>query len=168
MTRFILACAALAALVWTSAPAAAAQACREAVDRLAAQHGLQPDLPQAPPASGSTGPSRTDAGPTLSDKLAQTGGVIAPPAGGRTVVIDPPGREASKMPTNPQVAPQTTPGTPSPQPQADAAQRQRAETSLQAARSAAERGDDAVCMERLRDAQEALAGAEDATRAKPQ
>ncbi|WP_431857237.1 hypothetical protein [Azospirillum sp.] len=147
-------------------PALAQQTCRAMVDRFAAAENLTATTPPtaAPPALGDTRPGTAGTsdgsgppGPSMSDKLGQSGGVLKPPAIGDQAVIDPP--QTGNMPTAPRVAP--APGTgsgssaesPTGASPDRAAQRAQMEALVTAARAAAERGDERQCMDSLSKAQ---------------
>ncbi len=145
-TRAIL----LAALLTAAAPAAAAQTCRDLVDRLAEQHALH----AAPPASPDTAELP---GSITPEELARSGGAIQPPPTGddAAVIETPP--TGDPMTTAPPLEDRSTSagelaaGGPAHQAQVDAL--------LAAARAAAEQGDEPLCRERLEEAQNLIAGA---------
>lgn len=163
---------ALAVLATTIAlvPAASfAGPCGDAAERLAVEHDLRAD-----PAAGETpvgeGEAPAGGGATLSDRLAQTGGVLTPPDTGAAddeAVIEPPDPDRFPMPTTPDVqaeppspsggppAATQAPGTQGPEMQ-QAADRLRAESLLMAARSADDAGDAETCRERLAEARDVL------------
>jgi hypothetical protein len=147
------------AVGWLAAGAtlpARADDCRDEIDRLARQL----DLPTRPPsASAGTGLDRQ----LLTDKLAQSGGVIQPTDRSAGITIEPP-RDAAPMQTAPKMPPQSgslgqgsKPGGAQDSGAGDAttataADRLRLEALLQAARSASDRGDSAGCLDRLNEA----------------
>jgi hypothetical protein len=47
----------------------------------------------------------SDAAPSLTEKLAETGGVLMPPEHGRLIVIDPPDTGPNSMRTTPEIMP---------------------------------------------------------------
>ncbi len=144
-----------------AAAPAAAQGCAVLVDRFAAEHSLSntppPTAAPAPPGmSGSTAgtPSAENgsaAGTASSDRLAQSGGVVAPPAVGDTAVIEPPAIGSNAMPTAPAVRPDAGPGAGAVTGNSvgQAAKDAQLEALVTAARTAADRGDEAQCMESL-------------------
>ncbi len=167
--RALLGVLAAAGLTLCGAGAASAQSCADQVERFAADHSLSTTppptaAPAAPGTSGSTGgstagsPSTSDgggsgasAGTASSEKLAQSGGVVAPPAVGDTAVIEPPRAGTGNMPTAPALRPDAGPGggSGSSGTMGQAAQNAQLDSLVTAARSAAKRGDEAQCMESL-------------------
>lgn len=154
----------VAGLTLCGAGAASAQSCADMVERFAADHSLSATppptaAPSTPGTSGSTsgGEARTDGGSgsgggtASSERLAQSGGVVAPPAVGDTAVIEPPRAGSGNMPTAPAVRPDSGPGNSGSTGGAmgQAAQNAQLEALVTAARSAAKRGDEAQCMESL-------------------
>jgi len=144
--------------IMTAATPASAQGdnCLAEVDRLANSLGMKGEAsPQATvPRSGAS-----------SESLAQSGGVIQPPAVGSGRVLEPPQGTADGMNTAPAMpqqdgAPQGTvpnggtarQGTG--QPAMSAAQRAQLETLLLGARNAGRQGDTAQCQERLGEARD--------------
>lgn len=138
--------------------------CGDAAERLAVEHDLRAD-----PAAGETpvgeGEAPAVGGATLSDRLAQTGGVLTPPdmgAAADEAVIEPPDPDRFPMPTTPDV--QAEPPSPTGAPPSaaqgremqQAADRLRAESLLMAARTADEAGDADTCRERLAEARDVL------------
>lgn len=146
----------IAALAAAMTTPAAAQTCRDMVDRFAASQNLSSSAPPvvAPPAgsSGSTTDGAATGSGASSDQLARSGGVIQPPAVGDTAVIEPP--RSGTMQTTPQVRPDSgaTTDTPSGSTMNQAAQRAQMESLVTAARTAAQRGEEAQCMESLQKA----------------
>ncbi|MGF7175522.1 hypothetical protein [Azospirillum doebereinerae] len=157
--------AALAAGVFMLAalPAAAQQTCGAMVEQFAADQSLsnQPPPTAVPAPPGSAGSTAnggtTGSGAASSERLAQSGGLITPPAVGDQAVIDPPRAGASNMPTAPAVRPDTRTDTP---PSAgstgdlmgQAARNAQLESLVTAARAAAKDGDEARCLEGLSEA----------------
>lgn len=132
--------AAVATAGWTMAmlhasPAAAAAGCLDQVRDMASRHGTPSKPPTAAP-NGSADIKTQD--------LARSGGVIAPPPMDDKSVIKPPSTGESRMPTIPDVAPQTQN-----QQDAPAADRTGLQAALTAARAQAERGDEKGCQEAL-------------------
>lgn len=146
------------AMVIALAPAASlAGPCGDAAGQLARAHDLRAD-----PDAGETG---SRGGTSLSDRLAETGGVLVPPdepAANSESVIEPPDPERFPMPTAPDV--QARPPSPpdeAPAPDGapevqEGADRLRAESLLMAARTADEEGDEDTCRERLAEARDIL------------
>lgn len=137
--------AGIAAAGLLAAGPAAAQTCRDQVDRLAAAL----DLETVPPSAGSTGTGATTGdgaagGSVTSERLARSGGVVAPPVTGDGGVITPPPEAGAAMPTAPAVrpAPGETIGN-------DAARRSQVSALVMAARAAADEGDEARCRSTL-------------------
>lgn len=133
--------AGIAAAGLLAAGPATAQTCRDQVDRLAAAL----DLETVPPTAGSTGSGAITGdgaagGPVTSERLARSGGVMAPPVTGDGGVITPPPEAGAAMPTAPAArpAPGDTIGT-------DAARRSQVAALVMAARAAADEGDEARC-----------------------
>lgn len=116
------------------------QRCADLVERLGARDGSSADLPSAE-------------GGASSDRLARSGGVIAPPmAEGRTPTIEPPSPGASAMPTAPAIEPQTGSGATAPPETAAASVEAQVGSLLASARAAAGRGDEAECRRHLGEA----------------
>ena len=146
----------LAAVSCLSSGAALAQtACGSAIDQLTRQHNLTMEAPQ------STAPSQsaTEAAPpaTLESRGLtatqpppdSTGAFTPPPAPGSTAAAPPAVGSGSTL-----APPQTlTPGAGAAQSDLNAADRGRMEALLKAARDAERRGDNAHCLELLREAQ---------------
>lgn len=135
-----------------------AQSCREQVDRLVQQYGLNADDTHAgssgAPAAPAAPPATTESqGLATTDKLARSGGVVTPPDIGTPMAMQPP-KSGDSMPTAPPVEP-----APSAQAGAKdsggltAADRARMESLLLAARDAERQGKDEECLERLRQAE---------------
>jgi hypothetical protein len=132
----LVAAPAAAVLLGLAGPAVA-QDCLAEVDAMAGELGL------------ATEPAEPGDAASLSDRLAQSGGVIEPPAdAGATPVIEPPAGTSDAMPTAPAVAPDDP-----------AARRDQVEGLLMAARAAAEAGDEEACEARLAEAAGLAAGA---------
>lgn len=155
---------------------AAAQAnCGAMVDRFAADLGLSTEPPPvavpgtgsgtgAPGLSGSTPRDEQGSG-SGSDRLAQSGGMVAPPAVGDRSVVEPPAI-GSNMQTAPSIDQQAGPQANSRTPpdsgpggsgggdglMGQAARNAQVESLVTAARSAARDGDEARCMNSLNDA----------------
>lgn len=131
---------------------AAAQDCRQQVDAFAAEMGVSTDLPKA------GGEDGAESG-TLSDELAQSGGVIEPPQTGSDMpTLEPPPGAGSDMPTSPEIAPDSGAGPGSPE--QEAARQSQIQSLLVSARRAADAGEEQRCLTHLQEAK-ALA-AEDA------
>lgn len=147
-----------AAVLLTGLPLATnAQTCGEEVDRLASELNVSPDLPSSSQDSSQAqgGAERGDA-PTMSDRLAQSGGVIQPPETGRTVTIQPPPGASPSMPTAPAVPPHSAEGPTQGNTETQAAETAQIESLLTAARQAAEEGDERRCQERLAEARDLM------------
>lgn len=146
------------------ASAAAAENCKEQVERLARQYGLAVTPPEAklregepvtPPSPPMTAESR---GFTATDRLKRSDGVLEPPDTGSTRVIPPP-PTGDRMETAPDVAPQPDAGrSAGASEELDAAARIRLESLIMAGRDAAERGQERTCLDRLGQAREILEG----------
>ena len=131
---------AVAASAWAMAvllamPAVAADSCLDQVRDLASRHGT----PSKPPTAAPNGPADIK-----TQDLARSGGVIAPPPMDDKSVIKPPPSGNDRMPTIPDVAPQTQNRQDAP-----AADRTALQAALTAARAQAERGDEKGCLEAL-------------------
>lgn len=125
---------------------AAGDNCLERVQQLAAAYGTSTDPPTIPP-----GEMRK---PVTPDDLAQSGGVVEPPAMPDRSVITPP-RDHSGMPTMPDVVPPTPKGKNG---QAlDAAEISTLQALLVAARQQADRGMEAECLDGLGKAEQFVA-----------
>lgn len=109
---------------------AAADTCREEVLRIAKAHDLSTDPPTVPK-EGNKNVTPRD--------LAESGGVVEPPAVQDKSVISPPAGQHSPMPTMPDVAPDKK----------QAANRTSLQAVLVAARADAERNNEAGCREGL-------------------
>lgn len=137
--------------------AAAAQDCRQQVDAFAAEMGVSTDLPKAGGEEG-TQDDAAESG-SMSDELAQSGGVIEPPeTGSEMPTLEPPPGAGSDMPTSPEILPDSgaTPGSP----EREAARQSQIQSLLVSARRAADAGEEQRCLTHLQEAK-ALA-AEDA------
>ncbi len=155
-------------LMLAALPAAAQQTCGAMAEQFAADHSLStvppPTVaPSLPGTAGSTpqGDAPSGSGGATPDRLAQSGGLITPPAVGDRAVIDPPRSGASNMPTAPALrpdsgqasGPDSTPGTGSTGGiMGRAARDAQLESLITAARSAARDGDEARCLESLTEA----------------
>ncbi len=132
---------------------AAQAACADDADALAKTYHLSVGLPSA---TASTG------GGATSDKLATSGGVIAPPATGDMASVTPPVPNPEPMKTAPAVPPQGADGTSAKSPSSsttrDAAADAQAASLLQAAREAGAKGNESACRQRLADAKALLEG----------
>ncbi|MBK1836408.1 hypothetical protein JHL17_03200 [Azospirillum sp. YIM B02556] len=166
---------AMAAGLFATQPAAAqtggaAQAgCAAMVEQFAADRGLSTEPPPvAVPGTGAPGLSGSSPRDELgsgsgagSERLAQSGGMVAPPAVGDRSVVEPPAI-GSNMPTAPSVGPQANSRTaPDVGPggsgggdglMGQAARNAQVESLVTAARSAARDGDETRCMTSLDDA----------------
>ncbi|PWC82796.1 hypothetical protein TSH100_22770 [Azospirillum sp. TSH100] len=145
--------------------------CGAMVDQFAADMGLSTEPPPVavpgsgngsgtPGLSGSTPRDELGSG-SGSEQLAQSGGMVAPPAVGDRSVVEPPAI-GSNMPTAPSVTPQANSrSAPDSGPGASgggdglmgqAARNAQVESLVTAARSAARDGDETRCMNSLNDA----------------
>jgi hypothetical protein len=138
---FVCACA---------APALAAS-CGSEIELFEQQYDLTAALPQSEPPAGAAEPPATveSRGVSPSDKLAPSGGVLAPPEGGRTAVIEPPSTGPTSTPSPPAVPPHTAEGPSAGSAELSAAKRAQMQAHLNAARAADARGDEKQCFERL-------------------
>jgi hypothetical protein len=150
-----------AALIALAASGLAGQAlaagCEAEIAALEQQFKLSSALPktEAPSGSADTPATTESRGISPDDKLSQSGGVLAPPEGGRSAVIEPPPTGPGSTVTPPTVPPHTAQGpTPSPT-ELSAAKRTQMQTALNGAREAAGRGDEKACFERLGEARAA-------------
>ena len=137
---------------------ALAAGCEAEIAALEKQYKLSSALPKAEaPAGAPEAPATTESrGVSLDDKLTQSGGVLAPPEGGRTAVIPPPSTGPGSAMTPPTVPPHTAAGpAPSDTTELSAAKRTQVQTALNAAREAEGRGDERACFERLGEARAA-------------
>ncbi|CAO3353610.1 hypothetical protein [Azospirillum melinis] len=151
--------------------AAAQASCGAMVDQFAADLGLSTEPPPVavpgpgggtgtPGLSGSTPRDEPGSG-SGGDRLAQSGGMVAPPAVGDRSVVEPPAI-GSNMPTAPSISPQANSRTPPDSGpggsgggdglMGQAARNAQVESLVTAARSAARDGDEARCMNSLNDA----------------
>ncbi|WP_448204359.1 hypothetical protein [Azospirillum sp. sgz302134] len=163
---FLMGALLAAGLTAGGAGSALAQSCADLVERFAADHSLSTTPPPTAAPSGTAGSTAQNgaatgsgSGAASSERLAQSGGVVAPPAVGDTAVIEPPRAGSSNMPTAPAVRPDSGPGSGSTtggttggspgDTMGQAAQNAQLESLVTAARSAAKRGDEAQCMESL-------------------
>lgn len=143
--------------------------CGAMVEQFAADMGLSTEPPPvavpgpgsgAPALSGSTPRDELGSG-SGSEQLAQSGGMVAPPAVGDRSVVEPPAI-GSNMPTAPSITPQANSRTvPDSGPggsgggdglMGQAARNAQVESLVTAARSAARDGDETRCMNSLNDA----------------
>jgi hypothetical protein len=142
----------LAGAVALSWPAAAlAGSCSSEIKLLEQQYNLTASLPQGEPRSGAAEPPATaeSRGVSPSDKLGSSGGVLAPPEGGRTTVIEPPRMGPGSTPAPPSVPPHAAQGPSAGTTELGAAKRVQMQAHLDAAREADARGDEKQCFERL-------------------
>lgn len=131
---------------------AAAEGCLDEVRALAQAQNIPTDPPTASP----------DKAPSVTSReLGRSGGVIEPPATSDRSVVTPPASADSRMPTMPDVTQKPSP-PPSPQAARDesrkegAADRTALQALLVAARAEAERGQEANCVDTLKQARELL------------
>jgi hypothetical protein len=138
---------------------ALAASCEAEIAAMEQQYKLSSVLPKAEAPAGSPDtPATTESrGISPGDNLSRSGGVLAPPEGGRTAVIQPPSTGPGSTVTPPAVPPHTAQG---PTPSSDTAElsatkRTQVQTALNAAREAEGRGDEKACFERLGEARAA-------------
>lgn len=139
-------------LMVVAAEAAGAAGCLDEVRSLAERYHLSSDPPTAPAdkAPGSVRPG----------DLARSGGVIEPPPSPDRAVITPPRTAHDAMPTVPDVKdpppnkPPAAAGKPGPADKLGPAEVTTLQSILVAARAQAERGAEAECRDRLREARE--------------
>lgn len=131
-----------------------AAGCSAEIELLERQYNLAGALPKAGPQSGSADTPATaeSRGVSPGDKLAPSGGVIAPPEEGRTAVIKPPETGPGSTMTPPAVPPHTAEGPATGSAELSAAKRTQMQAHLDAAREAESRGDEKACFERLGEA----------------
>jgi hypothetical protein len=138
---------------------ALAASCATEIEAFERQHKLSAALPRpdAPAGSADTPATTESRGVPPEDKLGPSGGVLAPPEGGRSAVIEPPRTGPGSEMTPPAVPPHTAEG-PSGTDAAElnAAKRAQIQAHLNAAHEADSRGDEKACFERLGDARAAL------------
>jgi hypothetical protein len=135
-----------------------AASCEAEIAALEQQYKLSATLPRTEAPAGSAGAPATaeSRGISPGDQLKQSGGVLAPPEGGRTAVIPPPSTGPGSTVAPPAVPPHTAEGpTPSDAAELSAAKRAQVQTHLNAAREAEGRGDEKACFERLGEARAA-------------
>jgi hypothetical protein len=128
------------------ADAASAADCLDEVRSLAQRYHLSSDPPTAP---ADKAPSTVRPG-----DLARSGGVIEPPPSPDRAVITPPRSAHDAMPTVPDVKDPPQQGAPVDAGKLGAAETTALQSLLVAARAQAERGADAECRDRLREARE--------------
>jgi hypothetical protein len=139
---------------------ALAASCGAEIAALERQFNLSATLPRAgaPPAAPDTPATAESRGIAPDDKMAQSGGVLAPPDGSRTAVIPPPPTGPGSTMSPPAMPPHTAQGpSGSTGSELSAAQRTQIQTHLNAAREADGRGDEKACFERLGQARSAAA-----------
>jgi hypothetical protein len=137
---------------------ALAAGCEAEIAAMEQQYKLSSALPKAEAPAGSTDTPATaeSRGISPGDKLTQSGGVLAPPEGGRTAVINPPSTGPGSSMTPPAVPPHTAEGpAPADAAELSATKRAQVQTALNAAREAEGRGDEKACFERLGEARAA-------------
>jgi hypothetical protein len=131
---------------------ALAASCGAEIEAFERQYRLTAALPkiEAPAGSPDTPATMESRGVSPGDKLAPSGGVLAPPEGGRTAVIEPPATGPGSTPTPPAVPPHTAAGpNEATGVELGAAKRAQIQAHLNAAREADGRGDEKACFERL-------------------
>ena len=148
----------LALAVASVAGPSLAASCGSEIESFERQHNLSAALPRAEALSGGADTPATAESRGLSpdDSLDRSGGVLAPPQGGRTAVIAPPPTGPGSTPTAPAVPPHTAKGpSASAGPELSASSRAQVQAHLNAAREADGRGDEKACFERLGEARAA-------------
>ncbi len=147
-----------AAFASTCVVPALAASCAAEIELLETRYHLTAALPQGDARAGSaeTPATSESRGTSASDKLAPSGGVLAPPEGGRTAVIEPPGSGATPAP--PAVPPHAAQGPSQSSAELSVAKRTQMQAHLNAAREADARGDEKQCFERLGAAREIPGG----------
>ena len=151
----------LAGLLTAAAGAAAAETCRDLVDRLAEQHALHAAPPAAAgsPASPSAMPDTSELpGAVTPEELARSGGAIQPPPTGDDAAVVEPPPTGDPMPTAPPVGGEASAGGPAAGAPAHPHQAQVVDALLAAARAAADQGDEPLCRDRLEEAQNLISG----------
>jgi hypothetical protein len=130
---------------------ALAASCGTEIEALEQQFKLSSALPKTDT------PATTESrGVSPDDKMAQSGGVLAPPEGGRTAVLPPPPTGPGSTMTPPAVPPHTAEGpSGATGEELSAAKRAQVQSHLNAAREAEGRGDEKACFERLGEARSA-------------
>jgi hypothetical protein len=128
--------------------AASAAGCLDEVRSLAERYHLSSDPPPAP----------ADKAPTTvrPGDLARSGGVIEPPASPDRAVITPPRSAHDAMPTVPDVKDPPQKSAPADAGKLGAAETTALQSLLVAARAQAERGAEAECRDRLREAHQLI------------
>lgn len=162
LRRWVIAALAALPISLLFASAAAAESCKDQVERLARQYGLATTPPEArlregdpvtPPSSPMTAESR---GFGATDRVRRPGGVIEPPDTGAARVIPPP-PTGDRMETAPDIEAEAEAGQSAGESaQLDAADRIRLESLIMAGRQAGERGQEQMCLDRLEQAREIL------------
>jgi hypothetical protein len=140
-----------AALALGCSASALAASCGSEIELFERQYNLTAALSQGASRSGSAeAPATSESrGVSPEDKLGTSGGVIAPPEGGRTAVIEPPKTGPGSTPAPPAVPPHTATGPSQGSAEISAAKRAQMQAHLNAAREADARGDEKQCFERL-------------------
>ena len=136
------------ALMVVAADAASAAGCLDEVRSLAQRSHVSSDPPTAP----------ADKAPTAvrPDDLARSGGVIEPPPSPDKAVITPPRSAHDAMPTVPDVKDAPQKSAPAEAGKLGAAETTALQALLVAARTQAERGAEAECRDRLREAHQLI------------
>jgi len=124
--------------------------CLDRVQQMAAAYGTSTDPPTIPPGEMKK--------PMTPDDLARSGGVVEPPATTDRSVITPP-RDHSGMPTMPNVVRPAEKDNRAQTQRLGAADMSTLQAVLVAARSQAERGMEAECLDGLRKAEQLIAHA---------
>ena len=146
----LAAATALLASVVLMPPQAFGDNCLDRVQQMAAAYGTSTDPPTIPPGEMKK--------PVTPDDLARSGGVVEPPATTDRSVITPP-RDHSGMPTMPNVVRPAEKDNRAQTQRLGAADMSTLQAVLVAARSQAERGMEAECLDGLRKAEQLIAHA---------
>jgi|GEM_PF-2292495 len=136
-------------------PELSAADCGAEVDKLATRYRVSVDLPQAAPPRATQGevPATTESRGIPPEAMKESGGVIAPPQGGRTPMIEPPQAGAGAMPTTPNIPPQTAERPTTRGTEMSAAKRTQVQSLLTAAKASAGQQREAECFQQLAQAQ---------------
>ncbi|HYG88355.1 MAG TPA: hypothetical protein VD978_19100 [Azospirillum sp.] len=142
--------------VWVAlaAPSATAQetgqTCRDQLDRFAETQNLSTEPPPTAVPPGTAGSTSGSQDRVTSEDLGRSGGVVTPPAMGDRSVIEPAHPLPDRMPTAPPIRPETGAAlAPNGGAMAEAARRTQMEALITAGRAAAQRGNEAQCMDSL-------------------
>jgi hypothetical protein len=136
-------------LMAATTDAASAAGCLDEVRNLAQRYHVSSDPPTVP--ADKAAPKTVQPG-----DLARSGGVIAPPPSPDNAVITPPRSAHDAMPTVPDVKDAPPKSAPADAGKLGAAETTALQAILVAARAQAERGAEAECRDRLREARELI------------